>query len=422
MKFEFKFADPGEGVHEGELLQWYVQPGDQIENEQLLAEVMTEKVTVELASPVVGKLISLEYEVGDIITVGSTLLIIDTSEINLKKSDKSTVEVSDKTEKDDSLFTASTPFKRVLADKKSTKIVNERPLAPPSLRKQAREQNIDLRLIQGSGPAGRITRNDFDEYILSPERAITPVTQSKSFLTRENKIIPLRGLRRNIAKAMRKSKDTAAHYTYFEEVDMSSLDRIRAQSKPTSVEKGIKISYLPLVIKCLIPALRKFPIFNSSLDDDNNEIVMKGDFNIGIAVNTEEGLVVPVIKQADQKNIWELAQEISNLAQKAREGKLELKDVTGGTFTVTSVGNLGGFAATPIIRWPEVAILGLMRSKLRPVVIEEHGTPQIAIRPVMMLSLTIDHRVIDGAVGAMFTNELVHYLENPALLLLEEDT
>ena len=149
---------------------------------------------------------------------------------------------------------------------------------------------------------------------------------------------------------------------------------------------------------------------------------MKGDFNIGIAVNTEEGLVVPVIKQADQKTIWELAQEISNLAQKAREGKLELKDVTGGTFTVTSVGNLGGFAATPIIRWPEVAILGLMRSKLRPVVIEEHGTPEIIIRPVMMLSLTIDHRVIDGAVGAMFTNELVHYLENPAMLLLEEDS
>jgi len=413
MKFEFKFADPGEGVHEGELLQWYVQPGDQIENEQLLAEVMTEKVTVELASPVVGKLISLEYEVGDIITVGSTLLIIDTSETDLKKSDK--------IEKDDSLFTASTPFKHVLADKKSTKIVNERPLAPPSIRRQAREQNIDLKAIIGSGSAGRITRKDFDEYRDSRKNVVISKTHEKRVISRKDEIKPLRGLRRNIAKAMRKSKDTAAHYTYFEEVDMSSLDSMKNQSKSIAEERGIKISYLPLVIKCLIPALRKFPIFNSSLNDENGEIVIKGDINIGIAVNTDEGLVVPVVKNVDQKNIWELAQEISDLAQKARDGKLKLSDVKGGTFTVTSVGNLGGFAATPIIRWPEVAILGLMRNKLRPVVIEQHGKPEIAIRPVMMLSLTIDHRVIDGAVGAMFTNELVRYLENPAMLLLEED-
>ncbi|MHA2316857.1 MAG: dihydrolipoamide acetyltransferase family protein [Candidatus Hodarchaeales archaeon] len=421
MKFEFKFADPGEGVHEGELLQWHVQPGDQIENEQLLAEVMTEKVTVELASPVVGKLISLEYEIGDIITVGSTMLIIDTSETSLKKSDKSFVELSDKIEKDDSLFTASTPFNHVLTDKKSMNIVNKKPLAPPSIRKQAREQNIDLKAIIGSGPAGRITRKDFDEYRDLRENMVIPKTHEKPVISRKDEIKPLRGLRRNIAKAMRKSKDTAAHYTYFEEVDMSSLDSMKNKSKSLAEERGIKISYLPLVIKCLIPALRKFPIFNSSLNDENGEIVIKGDINIGIAVNTDEGLVVPVVKNVDQKNIWELAQEISDLAQKARDGELKLNDVKGGTFTVTSVGNLGGFAATPIIRWPEVAILGLMRNKLRPVVIEQHGKPEIAIRPVMMLSLTIDHRVIDGAVGAMFTNELVRYLENPAILLLEEN-
>ncbi|MHA2112750.1 MAG: dihydrolipoamide acetyltransferase family protein [Candidatus Hodarchaeales archaeon] len=401
MKFEFKFADPGEGVHEGELLQWHVQPGDQIENEQLLAEVMTEKVTVELASPVVGKLISLEYEIGDIITVGSTMLIIDTSETSLKKSDKSFVELSDKIEKDDSLFTASTPFNHVLTDKKSMNIVNKKPLAPPSIRKQAREQNIDLKAIIGSGPAGRITRKDFDEYRDLRENMVIPKTHEKPVISRKDEIKPLRGLRRNIAKAMRKSKDTAAHYTYFEEVDMSSLDSMKNKSKSLAEERGIKISYLPLVIKCLIPALRKFPIFNSSLNDENGEIVIKGDINIGIAVNTDEGLVVPVVKNVDQKNIWELAQEISDLAQKARDGELKLNDVKGGTFTVTSVGNLGGFAATPIIRWPEVAILGLMRNKLRPVVIEQHGKPEIAIRPVMMLSLTIDHRVIDGAVGVI---------------------
>ncbi|MHA2284152.1 MAG: dihydrolipoamide acetyltransferase family protein [Promethearchaeota archaeon] len=375
MKFEFKFADPGEGVHEGELLQWHVQPGDQIENEQLLAEVMTEKVTVELASPVVGKLISLEYEIGDIITVGSTMLIIDTSETSLKKSDKSFVELSDKIEKDDSLFTASTPFNHVLTDKKSMNIVNKKPLAPPSIRKQAREQNIDLKAIIGSGPAGRITRKDFDEYRDLRENMVIPKTHEKPVISRKDEIKPLRGLRRNIAKAMRKSKDTAAHYTYFEEVDMSSLDSMKNQSKSLAEERGIKISYLPLVIKCLIPALRKFPIFNSSLNDENGEIVIKGDINIGIAVNTDEGLVVPVVKNVDQKNIWELAQEISDLAQKARDGELKLNDVKGGTFTVTSVGNLGGFAATPIIRWPEVAILGLMSDTSCNDVIPNYRSP-----------------------------------------------
>jgi len=213
MKFEFKFADPGEGVHEGELLQWNVKPGDQIENEKLLAEVMTEKVTVELASPVVGKLISLEYEVGDIITVGSTLLIIDTSETSQPKSDKSTVELSDKIEKDDSLFTASTPFKHVLTDKKRMNTVNKKPLAPPSIRRQAREQNIDLRAIIGSGPAGRITRKDFDEYKDSRKNEAISKTNEKPIISRKDEIKPLRGLGRNMAKAMRKSKGTAAHYT-----------------------------------------------------------------------------------------------------------------------------------------------------------------------------------------------------------------
>jgi pyruvate dehydrogenase E2 component (dihydrolipoamide acetyltransferase) len=202
---------------------------------------------------------------------------------------------------------------------------------------------------------------------------------------------------------------------------MTALEAIRQESKPLGEKYGIRLSYIPLVIKCLIPALRKYPHLNSSLDDEKNEIVLKGAINLGIAVNTDDGLVVPVIKNADQKGIWELTQELQSLAKKARNGSLSLEDVTGGTFTITSVGNIGGFAATPIIRWPEVAILGLMRSKLRPVVIEQNGKPEIAIRNIMMLSLTIDHRVVDGAIGAMFTNELTRYMENPALLLLNEE-
>ena len=419
MSYEFKFADPGEGVHEGEILQWHVAVGDFVKNEQLLVEIMTEKVTVELASPVAGKITSLEFEEGDVINVGDILVKIDTTTEGLSELD-SQPKPERQVEKDDSLFTAATPFKQINTVKSSVSSKTRKHTAAPSIRRQARDLGIDLQEVPATGPAGRITREDFNSFA-DKKPSNGPMHKTRSFISKEDQRIPLRGLRRNISKAMRKSKDTAAHYTYFEEVDMSTLEAIRQDAKPIGEKYGVKLTYIPLVIKCLIPALRKFPLLNSSLDDENGEIVQKGSINIGIAVNTDDGLVVPVIKNADQKNIWELAQEVGKLAEKARKGSLVLDDVTGGSFTITSVGNIGGFAATPIIRWPEVAILGLMRSKLRPVVIEQHGKPEIAIRRVMMLSLTIDHRVVDGAVGAMFTNELTRYMENPALLMLSEE-
>ncbi|MFX0208545.1 MAG: dihydrolipoamide acetyltransferase family protein [Candidatus Hodarchaeota archaeon] len=420
MFFEFKFADIGEGVHEGEILQWHVKEGDVVKEEQLLVEILTEKVTVEITSPVAGLIVSLEGRAeGDIIAVGEILVKIDTINGSDLKKEIPQIEVTN--EKDDSLFTAAEPFRQIQPKKTDTKTINERPLAAPSIRREARERKIDLRKVIGSGPAGRITRDDFNAFVKAgvnqTDVAITNRTAYKS----EDIRVPLRGLRRNISKAMRKSKDTAAHYTYFEEVDMSGLEELRQKVKPLAEKYGVKLTYIPLVIKCLIPALREFPYLNSSLEDEKGEIVLKGEINIGIAVNTDAGLVVPVIKNADQKTIWELAQEIVELADKARSGKLSLAEVTGGSFTITSVGNIGGFAATPIIRWPEVAILGLMKSKLRPVVIENYGKPEIAIRPTMMLSLTIDHRVVDGAMAAMFTNTLVQFLENPALLLFNED-
>lgn len=422
MIFEFKFADIGEGVHEGEILQWHVKEGDSVTEEQLLVEVLTEKVTVEITSPVAGIVVSLEgRNEGDIITVGEILAKIDTEKSPELREDVPKAEVMN--EKDDSLFTATIPFKRIQPKESESRINNERPLAAPSIRREARERGIDLHKVLGSGPGGRITRKDFNMFIKAGDVQPALSTMKRSIIKGEDTHVPLRGLRRNISKAMRKSKETAAHYTYFEEVDMSALEELRQKVNSMDfVEKyGVKLSYIPLVIKCLIPALREFPYLNSSLDDDKGEIVLKGDINIGIAVNTDAGLVVPVIKNADQKTIWELAREIVELADKARSGKLSLDEVTGGTFTITSVGNIGGFAATPIIRWPEVAIVGLMRNKLRPVVIENYGKPEIAIRPVMMLSLTIDHRVVDGAVAAMFTNTLTRYMENPALLLFNKN-
>jgi pyruvate dehydrogenase E2 component (dihydrolipoamide acetyltransferase) len=381
---------------------------------------MTEKVTVEITAPVAGIIISLEgRNVGDIINVGEILVKIDTSREKETESTSEEISIINQEEKDDSLFTASTPFKRVQLKKTTESVKNQRTLAAPSIRREARENSIDLHEIQGTGPGGRITREDFNSYSKSASSQIsTPVKTSN---TGGIERIPLRGLRRTISQAMRNSKDMAAHYTYFEEVDMSALDKLRLNSKQMAEKHDLKkLSYLPLVIKCLIPALKEFPYFNASLDDSKNEIILKKYYNIGIAVNTDQGLIVPVIRNADQKSIWEIAKEIQGLADKARNGKLALDDVSEGTFTITSVGNIGGVMATPIIRHPEVAILGLMRSKLRPVVVEENGNPEIAIRPIMYLSLSIDHRVVDGAVGAMFTNTLIRYMENPGLLLLNE--
>ncbi len=419
MTYEFKFADPGEGVHEGEVLQWHVTVGEIVKNEQLLVEIMTEKVTVELTSPISGKILSLEFQEGDIIKVGDILVRIEPKSTGGKNLELIKEDLK-KVEEDDSLFTAATPFKKIETSDLNQSEVKKEPIAAPSIRRQARELGISLSDIPGTGPAGRITREDFQSFSVQKSTSRVVSSGRNDIIQREDQSIPLRGLRRNISKAMRKSKDTAAHYTYFEEVDMTALEALRQDAKPLGEKNGIKITYIPLIIKCLIPTLRKFPYLNSSLDDEKGEIVLKGAINIGIAVNTDNGLVVPVIKNADQKGIWDLAQEVQSLAEKARNGLLSLDDVTGGSFTITSVGNIGGFAATPIIRWPEIAILGLMRNKLRPVVIEQNGKPEIAIRKIMMLSLTIDHRVVDGAVGAMFTNELTKYMENPALLLLNE--
>ena len=422
MVYEFKFADIGEGVHEGEILEWHIKEGDIIEVEQVLLEVHTEKVNTEITSPVGGKVLSLEKKVGDIIKVGETLVKIDTDQKTQQKSK----EKSSKTElepiiktKDDSLFTPSQEFKRVIPKKQVQTSTSTRVLASPAVRQRARTAGIDLSQVEGTGPAGRVTKEDLELVMSrsSPTKAIK--IKREESLPGTEEIIPLRGTRRTISQYMRRSKDKAAHYTYFDEVNMTALDELRNAGKSLAEEKDVKLTYLALIIKCLIPALKEFPMMNSSLDEEKEEIVIKHYYNIGIAVDTPEGLVVPVVKNADQKNVWELAEEIADLATRAREGELTLDEVTGGTFTLTSVGNIGGMMATPIINWPEVAILGLTRAKLRPVVIEKDGKPEVGIRKMMFLSLSLDHRVVDGAIGARFTSALIRYMENPSLLILE---
>lgn len=436
MVFELKFADVGEGVHEGEILKWHVQPGDTVTDDQLLVEVMTEKVNVEITAPRPGVIQSLGKGEGEVIEVGEVLVTIEVEGSSAPKSPRPSPAEEPKTEeKDDSLFTPSQPFKRVQPKKKREEgtIVNEKPLAAPAVRRRARELGVDLRMVPGSGPGGRISHEDLAQFTggqtqqttgtrptrPSPERVRERTTIQRDPAEREDRI-PLRGMRKAISKAMRRSKDHAAHFGYFDEVDMTKLDELRNQAKLIGQEKGVKVTYLPLIIKALIPALKAFPYINASLDEESEEIVLKNYYNIGVAVATDEGLVVPVVKDADQKNVWELSAEIQELAERARAGKLTLDDLSGGTFTITSIGSIGGTNAVPIINHPEVGILGVMKRKLRPVVLEEEGKePTIVIRPMMNLSLSLDHRVIDGATGAYFMNMLIRYLENPALLLLD---
>ncbi len=427
MVFDLRFADIGEGVHEGEILKWHVKEGDFVQLEQLLVEIQTEKVNAEITAPVAGQILKIHKQEGEIITVGEILVSIDT-EMGKKRVEKAserkgeTKKTKDSEEIDDSpLFKASKPMKVIRTGKKLSKSKPSKVLAAPAVRRLAREAGVDLRDIPGTGPGGRITRQDLDAYLNSQSKKRQPRVSAKAHVIGGEERLPLRGIRRTIANAMQRSKQTAAHFTLMDEVDVSALDRLRNDLKPFAEKYGTKVTYLPLIIKCLIPALKKYPYLNATIDDEKNEIIVKHYYNIGIAVDTEQGLMVPVIKNADQKTIWELATEIKELAEKARSGKLTLDDVTGGTFSLTSIGNIGGVMATPVIRWPEVGILGIMQKKLRPVVIEENGKPEIVIRPMMFLSLSCDHRLVDGAYAARFMKEVMRYIENPALLAFEDE-
>ena len=448
--FEFKFADIGEGVHEGEILKWHVQPGNPVKRDQLVVEVMTEKVNVEIAAPVAGLLKAQNFKEGQVIKVGQILFVIDESagsssstSVAPSKPQKSDAP-SKPEEKDDSLFVASERVKRQRVEDKTIPkvasrqvtpvpaaaptIMNENPLAAPSVRREAREKNIDLRFVSGSGPGGRIQKEDLDLFAggmpsVSATDDKVKITTTPSITPGSEQRIPIRGIRKSIAERMAKSKRTAAHFSYFDEFDMSSLESLKDAAREKAETKGsagAKVTYLPFIMKAVVRALREHPELNASVDDEKEEIIVKGYYNIGFATDTPNGLMVPIIKNVDRKNIWELSSEIQDLAQRARTGKLKLDEVTGGTFTLTNVGPIGGLMSTPIINYPEIAIIGIHQGKLRPVVIEDNGRPEIAIRKMMYLSISVDHRATDGANAARFLNAVIRYLESPALMVLDQ--
>lgn len=436
MAFEFKLPDIGEGIHEGEIVKWFVKPGDEVNEDDVLCEVQNDKAVVEIPSPVKGKVLEILVEEGTVATVGQTLITLDApgyenmtfkgDEQNEPTEQENTKEVSKK-EEGEAKVPQEAPSKQTEVDP------NRRVIAMPSVRKYAREKGVDIRLVQGTGKNGRVLKSDIDAFLAGGSKAAQkeevpaakaeekaaaavaaqqPVVLEGEFPETREK---MSGIRRAIAKAMVNSKHTAPHVTLMDEVDVTKLVAHRKKFKEIAAEKGIKLTFLPYVVKALTSALREFPVLNTSIDDETEEVIYKHYYNIGIAADTDRGLLVPVIKHADRKPIFALAKEINELAAKAREGKLTPNEMKGASCTITNIGSAGGQWFTPVINHPEVAILGIGRIAEKPIVRDG----EIVVAPVLALSLSFDHRMIDGATAQKALNHIKRLLNDPELLLME---
>lgn len=408
---DLKLPDLGEGVMEGEVVKWLVKPGDSVKEDQVVLEIMTDKATVEIPTKFTGKVASLEFKEGDIAKVGAVMMRLEGS----GSSASAPVAAPAKAAAPSVAKAAPVAAAPIARAPVSTAVVNQDPQAAPAVRKLAHEKGVDLKTIRGSGPNGRILLED----VQSGGASAGAVSFSRGVRgQRTEERVPVRGMRRKIVEKMALSKRTAAHFTYVEECDVTELSEFRGKLKAKAEAMGTKISFMPFIAKAATIALKEFPQLNASLIEENGaptEIVYKKYYNLGMAVDTEEGLTVPVIKDVDCKGIWELSREIVDLAQKARDKKLTAADLHEGTFTITNAGNIGGLLATPVINYPEVAIMGVHQIKKRPVVVND----QIVIREIMYLSVSLDHRVVDGAVAARFMNRVVALLQDPKVLLME---
>lgn len=422
MAVEFKLPDIGEGVHEGEIVKWLVKEGDTVKEDQPLVEVMTDKATVEIPSPAAGKILQINAKEGEVVKVGSVLVVIG------KEGEQPTTD-GRKAE-----AVVGSPPARERTDDKSVKVAvaaQGRVLATPSTRKLARELHVDIALVQGTGPGGRVTDEDVRRFAERKEVAPAPTavaptpaaaaeriaampTPRRVALDQLEERMPLRGIRKRISDHMHHAKTTAAHFTYVDEVDVTELVKVREELRTVAEKQAVKLTYLPFIVKACVASLKKHPYLNASIDHEKGEIIIKHYYNIGIATATDEGLIVPVVKSADRLSILEIAQEVERLATRAREKKISLEELQGGTFTITSLGAMGGLFATPIVNSPESAILGIHEIKRRPVVVDN----EIAIRHVMLISLSFDHRLIDGHVGAAFAKDVKAFLEDPKWLLV----
>jgi 2-oxoglutarate dehydrogenase complex dihydrolipoamide succinyltransferase (E2) component len=399
---DLRLPDVGEGIAEGEILKWLVKEGDKVIEEQPLVEVMTDKVNVQIPSPWTGTVKSILAKEGETVNVGQVILVIDSGSED--QASPKPVETASRL--------ASSPTQQAQTQQPGPASA-EGVLATPATRRLARELGVDIARVRGSGSMGRVTEDDVRK-TASGGAQLTVTTTAPAAAANEERVA-VRGLRKIVAERMSKSIHTTAQVTHVDEVDMTELVALRDALKAEGEKRGVKLTFLPLMIKAVIPALKEFPYTNASLDDPAGEIVLKKSLNIGIAIDTEGGLVVPVVKDADKKDVFQIAVEIQQLAAKARSGGLTLDDVHGSTFTVTNQGSVGGLFATPIINYPESAILGTHKISKRPLVRDG----KIEARDVMFLSLSFDHRVLDGAYAARFVNRIISVIQDPKLLRAE---
>ena len=384
-RFVFKLPDVGEGVAEAEIVEWKIKVGDRVEEDQPLVDVMTDKATVEITAPVSGVVAELHGEVGSLRPVGSPLIEFETGE---------TKAAAPKTQ---------TPKAEAAKAPAKTAEPSAKTLAAPAVRKEAADLGVDLAAVKGSGPEGRVTHQD-----LKPAAKAAVSTASDDGIT-EVKVI---GLRRRIAEQMRQAKTRIPHFSYVEEVDVTELEALRAHLNATRKEGQPKLTLLPFLIAALTRTLPDFPQVNARFDDDAGIVRRYRAVHVGIAAQTEAGLMVPVLRHAELKGLWETAAEIARLASGARDGKLHSEELSGSTITLTSLGPMGGVAHTPVVNWPEVAIIGPNKVAERPVVRDG----QIVIRKMMNLSSSFDHRVVDGWDAASFIQAIKALLEHPGAI------
>jgi pyruvate dehydrogenase E2 component (dihydrolipoamide acetyltransferase) len=452
MRYEFKLPDLAEGMVEGELVGWLIEPGNVIKAEQPVAEVMTDKATVVIPSPVDGTVTELCWQVGDIVPVGAVLYVMDaTGEVPEQRALASHVAPDAPAQDTPSAAVPSGPAPEAAAAPVQEVATAAAPvagvprgagkaLATPATRRLARELGIDIGEVSGTGPAGRVTAEDVTRHAqrgAAPQVAVvqaampvaavvaekaapaaptwTPAPRSDAAVEGEERV-KIRGLRRAIYETMARSKATAAHFTYVDEVDCEALVRARELLAVRAKEGGVKFTYLAMIAKAVTLTLARFPKMNAQVDDRASEIVLKKHVHLGIAVATDAGLVVPVIKHAHRMTMLELAWHIADLSERARQNKLKPDELKGSTFTITSLGKLGGLFATPVINHPEVGILGIHQMQKRAVVMPDDS---IVPRQRMNISLSFDHRVIDGHEGAAFAIAVKSYLEQPETMLLE---
>jgi pyruvate dehydrogenase E2 component (dihydrolipoamide acetyltransferase) len=444
---EVKLPDIGEGVTEGEIVRWLVKEGDAVTHDQPLVEVMTDKATVEIPSSADGKVTKILAKEGQVVKVGGSLLNLDGAAGAQGAVKESAAPSKNGASANGKAATVQQAPMQAAQQKSAAQSQGQKPqvapttagsqmsqdiyppaaasdvLATPSTRRFAREAGVNINTIKGSGPVGRVTRDDVAKNSGQGSGAVAagkpqyqPMYAPTTMVPQQGEERkPFRGIRKKIAENLQRSKQIIPHFTHADEADVTALVAWRTRMKSIAEAKGVKLTYLPFIMKALVATGREFPNFNASIDDAASEVVFKHSYNIGFAADTPEGLLVPVVKSVESKNILDIAHEITTLGEKARTGKLGPDDMKHGTITVTNIGSVGGIYATPIINHPEVAIIGVYEIQKKAVVIDN----EIKIRDMMNITATCDHRLIDGAQAARFLKKMIARLENPDSLLLE---